>query len=76
MFQTKNHDGLSFKPLGELIITIETNITMLKYDFINSFFIPDTDKYLEELNNNWGLEAQNKALEEIRKNITTSFKAK
>lgn len=63
MFSTKNNKGLEYKIFGELLHDdLPTNISIRK-DFLQSNFV-DVD--INKLNNLYGLEAQNEALDYVR----------
>lgn len=72
MFQTLENKGLSFKPVGQLLTVPNYEYKDVHSEFTYKSFVNGlTDKDLEELNTEWGLEAQNASLEKISQNKRT-----
>ena len=64
IFSTETGNGLTFKPLGQILTNI--NSDEIVYTFISSTF-NDLDKQkLDALSYEWGVDAQNEALEKIK----------
>ena len=72
MFQTLENKGLSFKPVGQLLTVPNYEYKDVHSEFTFKSFVNGlTDKELEELNTEWGLDAQNASLEKISQNKRT-----
>ena len=72
MFQTLENKGLSFKPVGQLLAVPNYDYKDIHSEFTYKSFVNGlTDKELEELNTEWGLDAQNASLEKISQNKRT-----
>lgn len=69
MFSTKSGEGLTDRPLTSLVFFKSSPIDIIS-DYIDSF--KESDKSLEELQELFGVDAQNKALEEIAKIVAAS----
>ena len=67
IFSNKDGKGLDFKFLGQALISLETNYTEIQYEFMKSFILHTNIDEIDALNDIWGLDAQNKSIEKIKK---------
>lgn len=66
MFSTIDGKGLTYKSVGEYLMSIEDEYTSLNRIFISSIFNNISDEEIKVLNNQYGVDAQNEALEYVR----------
>ena len=65
MFSTEDGKGLNYKFYAQALLNGYESALKFSYDQLESFFEPDCT--LEELEEKWGIEALNKALEQVKK---------
>lgn len=66
MLQTENNKGLKYVPVGEFFSDFNDDISKINNDLLTSILDFDTKKHLDDVVNEFGLQAQNDALEYVR----------
>lgn len=66
MLQTENNEGLKYVPLGQIFNDFNNETSEINKELLTSIFDLDTKKHLMDIVNEFGLEAQNDALDYVR----------
>ena len=67
VFSGTNGKGLEYKPLGQAFISIEKSFGKIEYEFMKSAILHTSIDKISQLDEIWGIEAQNKSLDKIKK---------
>lgn len=67
MFWSNDGKGIEFRPMGHSIRNGTNGMIDSWFEYVNTF--KSTDESVEELEEKWGIDAQNKALEETRQMV-------
>lgn len=66
MFSTIDGKGLTYRSVGEYLMGVKDEVTSLNKIFASSIFNSFSDEKIKELNNQYGVDAQNEALNYVR----------